>query len=364
MLRRLGVLGLFWLLAGCTEQVMLADLWDGGERDAPAGKDTSPASDADPRCGWYAPMAFTSRGAQLLVALDRSSVMQASFAGSTREKATIDALLAGMSSYQTRVKFGFEQFPADSADNNADCRSGCCAGSVRTKPGYNTMGSIRDALKCSDSGWPPCPPASYDSGSNAALDMIRNYYGGRSYDHDDHYVLMVTAAEPSCSSMSSNDACSKALDAANALGDLGARIVVLSVGYQPTVGSCLVRISKAGSPLAAPKDMSTLYVASSQDGLASFTRELFAAVAETACTMDSNDPAPSWAQLIVSIDNSPPLPQLDGGSGNGWSFANSARTTIRLTGTACQQYLSTANSTVYAGYTCSKCGGSTACPWL
>jgi hypothetical protein len=363
VLRPVGWFALPWLLAGCTEQVVLDDsIMDASAPEVPASRDVAAGPGIDPRCVGYAGMTFSPRAARLIISLDRSSTMQGSFAGTTREKATIDALSPMLEKYQYRVKFGYEQFPADSADVYADCRSNCCAGPVRVPPQYRAAEPIRAAFKCGETGWNPCPAASYDSASNAALEQVRNFYYSQS-DRNDRYVLLVTAAEPSCATLSGSEACAKALDAADGLGNLGAQIMVLSVGYQPPPGSCLGRISRAGSSLPASANLATLHVATQQDSLNDYVRDLSSSLAETACTLDAFEPPPAWAQVIVSIDRLE-IPQVDSSTGNGWSFANSARTTIRLSGTACRQYLTSPTSGVFVGYYCSKCGGSNACPRL
>jgi hypothetical protein len=113
-----------------------------------------------------------------------------------------------------------------------------------------------------------------------------------------------------------------------------------------------------------PANAKTLYTPPSVYDLNNDVNELFAAVAETSCTFDSNIVPPSWAQLVVSVGNPPTaILQVDSTDQNGWSFANSAHTAITFSGSACDQYANSKYTTFSVGYTCSTCGGSNACPW-
>jgi hypothetical protein len=353
-------------LTGCTQDVMLVDVWDGGARDGYGNKDTPPWSNGDAGCWTMWPwMTFTPRAAQVIVALDRSTAMQASFAGTTRIAAVESALISTISTYQGRVKFGFEQFPADSADKYADCqRNSCCAGSVRVDPQLNNLKSISGFVQCSDPYYTPCPTPSYDSSSNAALAKVRDHFRAHTaQSDDDRYVLLITSSEPACSGLpASSDACDDATAAANDLGGMGVRVVVLTVGYQPGPGSCLKHLSETGSSLALPRNVSALYTPSTQSALASALNQFVAAVAETSCTQDSWDPPPpEGAAMTVSIDRTQ-LPEVDSTNDDGWSFANSAGTTITLSGNACQQWISSPSSKLYVNYACSSCAGPSACP--
>ncbi len=365
MLRRAAVLGLAVLLAGCTDEIVLPDMPDAGQRDATAGRDTPPPGDVwcYPSWAW---LSYQPRVAQVLIVFDRSSAMQTAFGGTTRQEAAEAALLDAIAEYQGRVKFGFEQFPADSADKSyGECqRNSCCASSVKVSPQYNSKSSISGPLDCGGYGF-PCPLPTDETAAHAALLKVRDHYRARS-SNDDRYVLLVTASEPYCSTLtsSSGDVCEQALSAANDLGDLGVRVVVLSVGYQPTDTSCLVRISNTGSKLPVPSGMKTLYTPSGMSGLYGDIASLARAAAKTACAMESNDtPPPEDASVQISVGTSG-IEQVSSTSESGWSFANSSRTSITLSGSACDLFIGSPSYRVSAGYSCSPCGGSPACPWL
>jgi hypothetical protein len=369
VLRHVAGFGIALALAGCTEQVFLDDVRDGGSPDLGVVKDASlfPASDAF--CGdIYLQLHYWTRAAQLVIMLDRSSAMQTSFGGGTRESNAEQALFDAIGQYQFKIKFGFEQFPPDSTDtSSADCqRSACCAGSMEVLPNFNALPSISGLLQCSGTPSSTCPSASDDSASYAALEQIRdwNYKSKNNPSNDDRYLLLVTASEPSCSALAnSKDACSRALSAASDLGNSSFRVVVLSVGYQPDSGSCLVRISQTGSSLSMPANTSTLYKPSSVYALNDNVNELFAAVAKTSCTFDWTDVPPSGAELVVSTGPNTTVPQVDSTDKDGWSFANPSHTSITFSGTWCDNYVNSQLSKISVGYYCSTCGGSNACPW-
>jgi hypothetical protein len=366
VLRRAAVLVFATLLAGCTQDIVLQDLPDASDRDAGTKKDTAASGGDDAWCapGWQW-LGYEPRVAQLLLAFDRSAGMQTAFGGTTRAEAAESVLMDAINKYQAKVLFGFEQFPADSTDPSyGECqRNGCCAGSVKVKPNWNAASSISGPLQCGDFGF-PCPYPSYETASHAALQKIRDFYEARVplKEENDHYVLLVTGSEPYCSSLpASNDACEQALDAANELGELGVRLVVLSVGYQPTSNSCLVRLSDTGSKLSVPVGMKTLYTPSGVSSLNAAITEIALTVAKTTCTMEFSDTPPDDATLVISVGQTL-IPQVDSTSQNGWSFANSAHTRIILSGSACDLFVYSREAQFSAGYSCSRCGGSPPCP--
>jgi hypothetical protein len=230
---------------------------------------------------------------------------------------------------------------------------------VRVKPNWNTGQSISDFLQCGGFGF-PCPYPSYETASHTALQKVRDFYKERLplEEDNDHYVLLVTSSEPYCNS----DACEQALDAADDLGEIGVRDLVLSVGYQPTASSCLSRLSQTGSKLPIPSGLKTLYTPASIGNLNTAVAEIALALAKTTCTMESSDtPPPYDAQVKISVGRTS-VPRVDGLTQSGWSFANAERTRIVLSGASCELFVYSWEDPVSAGYSCSKCGGSPACP--
>jgi hypothetical protein len=330
MFRDAGAVGLVLALAGCTYPIVLDDVHDAGVADAFVPKDAQ--SDSDASCAEkYTLLKFVPQPAQLLIVVDRSSDMQRSFDSTTREAAAQDALASAVDAFAGKIKFGFEQFPAD--PTVSQCTQGsCCAGSV-IDPAIDNASTMKSSILCSDPKDLSCSVASTDSPSDAALAKVRDYYKANPTT-DDLYILLVTSSEPSCAG---EDQCSSARSAANDLGDENVRIIVLSVDYQPDSWSCLYQIGRRGW---SPRASQLLYSANSTSDLSSYLSEIFSAVARSACTLnsDSGIVPPGQAQLLVWLGKTP-VSQTDWNNQDGWS-ATPNQTTITLSGSACDNYLS------------------------
>jgi hypothetical protein len=352
MLRRAAAFGLALLLSGCTDQVLINDAWDAGAPDL-APTDLPPAPDlprsrdaqwhppegVDASCSKYQRLAYTTRSPQLVLLLDRSQSMQAAFGNTTREAAARSALLAAVSTYQARVKFGFAQFPADSNDKSySECQRGyCCAGPVDVQPQTNNYTAMSGAIQCSSS---PCPTPSADSPSNAALLQAKEYFKSKSEWWYTRFVLLLTASEPDCAVASGGDTCDSAVAAARELGNIGVGVGVISVDYQPGPNSCLTQISQSGETFLQAYSPRTV------NALTDAVDDLVLTVAKIACTVDLDTAPPAQVTPIVSLDKDP----IAEDEQNGWSYANYAHTSITLAGAACEKYLRPPASTLYVGY--------------
>jgi hypothetical protein len=340
--------GLVLLLGACVDQVMLYDLPDAGGADATvSGKDAAFPPPGDAYCDpWYESLNYTTRTAQLMILLDRSLAMQASFGGTTIARAAQDALLSAVQKYQGNIEFGFVQFPAASSDKTyADCARGfCCAGSVAVYPQTDDYSLMSGAIQCT--GPFPCPPPTEESHASAALAVVRDTFSKFSSSRNDpRYVLLVTASEPSCANPDGGDACYSALNVASDLGDMKVGLAVLAVDFQPGPNSCLAKLS------------SQSYTPTSVGALNGNVDDFVSSVARSACTLDLEGAPPSQIQPTVSLGMSP----VEEDKQNGWSFANYARTSITLSGRACDDFLRPSSGPLYVGYFCSTCGGSNSC---
>ena len=346
MVWRAGGIGLALALAGCTQQIVLQDVQDGG----PEASDTIVPKDAGPGPdGLCGPLKNTSRlnyelqPDEIFILLDRSLSMQMYFGGSTREAVSQTALAYAVWQYQARIKFGFEEFPADTLEY--PCSAGtCCAAPIASGsgPSLNNYTGMSYDLQCGDSHGSGCPATGTSSPSYAALAQVRQYYKTKdkqSSPANNRYVLLVTSTEPSCAA-ESHDICSLARSAASDLGDAGVKIVVLSVDYQPDPNSCLSQISLKGSTLQLPTNTKALYPVYNASELSDALTEFFSAVAKTSCTMVSREAprTPDPAQLTVSVGNHLIQP-IDGNSKDGWSFGDPNGTSITFSGSACDDWV-------------------------
>jgi len=80
------VLGFVALAVGCTQEIVIQDMPDAGNRDAAGVKDAWFGDDAWCAQEWE-PLDYEPRIAQLVVVLDRSLAMQTAFGGTTRTEA-------------------------------------------------------------------------------------------------------------------------------------------------------------------------------------------------------------------------------------------------------------------------------------
>ena len=366
MRRRAAWVGLLVALGGCTEQVVLHDVVDADVADgAPPAVDSGENRDRyrwemDAGCSSF-PITLLPQSAQLMILLDRSSAMQGDFPGSSsRQSAVQDALLASIDTYQSRIKFGFEEFPGDPGRKSNNCmHQSCCAGAVSVPPGLNQGPLMSGALQCSEQQ--VCQFSSSDSPSYDALSKVRDYYRSRSgFDTDDRYVLLVTASDPSCSSESGTmDSCGMATNAATDLGNMGVTVVVFSVGYQPDSNpkSCLSSLSKVGSSNATmPGNAPRLYAPTSFATLSKDISDLFDAIAKANCTFSTNNPGPEGVLPKVWVG----FTQVQQGGPDGWSFNDPGHTQIALSGSACDLYLSQVGAKVTV-YWCSTCSSPGVC---
>jgi len=333
MFRRAGAIGFALALAGCVgvDRIVLDDVHVDGSADAIVPKDAAPDSDAT--CNQSStPLPFKPQTPQLLILLDRSSDMQSSFDGTTREAAVQDALVGAIKTFQGKIKLGFEQFPVDPAVSPCAPNS-CCADKV-VDPALNNATTMEIDIGCTDPNNTSCSVASTDSPSYAALEQARDYYKAEPATTDEQDILLVTSSEPSCAGAADNP-CSSALSAANDLGNLSVRIFVLSVDYQPPPWSCLSQFPRGGS---SPHD-SLMYTANDSSSLGTKLNTIFSKVAQAACTLNlSSVDVPPQAGLQVSMGKDS-VPQLGWTGGQDGYWANNNNTSITLSGSACNDYL-------------------------
>jgi hypothetical protein len=355
---------------GCTDRVVIDDVWDASEPapdvapERPAIPDAEP--DQGPRgrfdsgCLVTRPVWFRSQAADLMMFLDRSSNMQGNFAGSYSKMTAIQsALYDTIGAYQSHIKFGFAQFPDP---GNACAHSSCCVGKQPpVQPQYNALKAILDALKCNDSQ--DCLASTADSPSHEALSAVQRGGYFSSPPGQSQYVLLIAAAEPSCGR---DDFCPTAVSAATTLGNMDIPVVVLTVGYQPDPNtSCLVRISKVGNRTGIA---GSLYAPTSTTSLKENLSTLFGAIARSSCTLATTDPIPEGAELSVTLGNTA-VPQTDCNASSGWCFAPNVafHGEVMLLGSTCDQYLQMPQaSDIRAVYYCDACSDSGSCmlpPW-
>jgi hypothetical protein len=378
MLRRVACAALpLFAMVGCTDTVLVDDVWDASIapvdaaavafQDAASHNDRQPWGEPDGACGQRLKKpVFVPEFPEIMLVLDRSSNMQASFAGSSSKQAAVQSALSeAIADVQSRVWFGLELFPGDAntfgRPGGGGCaHSTCCAGEPTVEPQPSASGAISGLLTCNEQSG--CDSNSSDSPSHKALEQVQTYLLGRSrypWSQDQSvYVVLITATEPSCGSDSSGvDICGSARAQARSLGNADIPVVVVSVGYQAdsNPNSCLAQISKQGTVTPIPGD-TRLFVPMSLGGLKDNISTLFGAIARKSCTLSTYDVIPGYATPTVTV-NDTTIPQDES---DGWSF-NSSRSQIKLSGAACDLYLKSPSGNLLVTYTCSICPGANAC---
>lgn len=363
MLRHIACVGLLVTLGGCRDTVLLHDGMDAAVEptivpDAGSQPDEMVPWKA-PGCSeaWKTPW-FSPQLQEIIIALDRSSSMQASFPGSSsRQSAVQSALNDAIGTYQSRVKFGIALFPGDASSGSGGCyHNSCCAGQP-SWPSIYAQDSISDLLCSEEQG---CLADSSDSPSHKALDQIRDFIDYRSdrgwLDPGMQSVLLITPSEPSCGGEHGDGDPCPAKTAAAQLANLDIPIVIVTVGYDPRSNqdSCLVQLSKIGAP--GPDRLNT---PSSSSALKDTLANLFKAAAKKSCTFTTREVIPDFATLTVTLNSSTIIPK-DGPEG--WSFDGPDRSRIKLSDKACDQFATSPTATVTVSYTCSTCDGPNACP--
>ncbi len=345
MFRRAASLGLAFALGGCTETVLIRDVWDSGSKEATIDATIVSAGIDSGSC----PIS-TYQGSlpiqhtQLWILLDRSSSMQSSFDTTTRQAAVQTALNTTIPQYEGSVDFGFEQFPAGPNDGSNCPSNRCCAGSP-TPPTPSNWFDVKTLIECDGPQSPACDSPSQDSPSYAALAQLDDYFNkSGKIKATTGYILLVTSSDPSCAADSSN-LCSQALNAVEDLANsFSMRTLVLNVGSPATSsGSCLAQISRKGSGLSAHSGPSgqSLYTANSQADLKKAIDEIVSPIAQGACTVDLTH-ITITNQVAVSFDNgnngnSPVQPHDPGNpAANGWTMS-ADETSITFAGSACAQ---------------------------
>jgi hypothetical protein len=200
----------------------------------------------------------TLMSAGVILAVDRSSAMLKTFDTTSRQNAALMGLRTVVTNYQNVVRFGYVEFPAiPSACGTSGGPGGgdCCAGDVTPPRPMNYYPAFDQALdQCGDQASGSCLNAERPIADTLA--RCRQKFmdiGGFGEEGRNHWVLLITGGEPTCSS-GGGDPCVAASDEASRLvNDLGARTTVIALGSELTSSSCLNMVASSGfSTLGGP----------------------------------------------------------------------------------------------------------------
>lgn len=284
---------------------------------------------------------YTQRPPNVIVALDRSSSMNAPFGATTEVKAALAALDEVSARYQASVRFGFVEFPGvvSTAYCSDDYR--CCAG--RVTPPFSDYLAFQFAAHACDQPSFSCATTSEERPTTEALRACFDVYAQSGSLKGNRYVLLVTDGAPTCGGGAGG--CSAATMVGNLREALVMTVVVVLGGV--TNNECLRTMAFAGG---ADTGVSPYYhSAISPETLTTTVSKIVGTIAEDACRLELRNPVTDPDQVSLFLDNA----RIVRGGPNGWDFADKDRSWIMLQGAACEQ-LHAAPSGALAAYRCSE----------
>jgi hypothetical protein len=310
------------------------------QSDAPNGRDAMWPPFPDASC--FPRYLHPQPPPEILIELDRSTNMQATFSSYTRMTAVQNALTNEIGVYQNSVKFGYEEFPsAEGGPPSGQC-SNCCAGAVTLWPTTGASAWMNNTINCID-GRSNCKGTSTDSPSHYALQVASDFFNMSQMGQSDadQYVMLFTSSEPSCSGQDAATVCQAARNAISGLANNHVQVYVFSVGYPPDKTGCLSDLTKVGS-------MTTLVTVNDYSDLSGRLDGILHTAAASACTMTLDGP-PTNSKLDVYIG--PTLVPPDG-----WTYTPGARNAITLNSTYCSQYVAAVTNDKFGVASYSTCG--------
>jgi Mg-chelatase subunit ChlD len=280
-------------------------------------------------------MPIAPQPADVLVLLDRSSSMETAFGSGSRYQAVSAVLSDLVTAFQYHVRFGYMEMPG--RDGCGEQAQNCCVSPPRVELELGNAQAMTSALAGA------APLGGGSTPMAAALLAARLHYGVFGGSVGNRYVLMATDGVPGCTlsgalsngSASVSPACVDAKDQVDALVQSGVKVIVLSLGPNPTTSpddDCLEVLAQAGG---APRtqDGPGYYSAADPNALATAIEQIFGAFGTPSCYLA----VPAQA----GKDRPPVSVYLDGqeipnSAANGWTWVDSSGQ-IAITGAYCKQ---------------------------
>lgn len=268
----------------------------------------------------------------VLVLLDRSSTMSVALGSGSRYQAVVGVLTDLVTAYQAHVRFGYMEMPGRSG-----CETqvpACCVSPPSVPVALGNASAMISAFNQS-------APLSGATPTAAALFVAGRYYVSNKDYVTNRYVLLATDGVPSCTSLGaltrggsdSSAACTDAKAQVEALGSVGVKVLVLSVGPDSAAdeedSDCLEALAKAGGA-APPRGKHSYYTTEDPAQLQEALEQIFGVVAEPSCLLS-----------IPEVDREAPVRVLLDGQEipydavDGWGWSDSS--TVQVTGAYCKQ---------------------------
>jgi hypothetical protein len=316
-------------LAGCQQTVVFEQPGvDGGGQDVGG----TGVPDALGFCsnGQTAPqMLFVGiESIDVIIALDRSSFMNAPFGSSTALDAAEQALSDMVKTYQNVVQFGSILFPGSTlgcSDSN-----GCC---VTQEPSFPTImgysGFIKTDLTFCDDPAHACADTAARP-TAAVLDASQRFFATNQVSDPSRYVLLVTNGPPGCAGNGGVSACQDAVNAVSRLNNNNSFVNTALVGLNyPSTDNCLGQMAqRAGNQFMNP------YYVSNPTDLSSALTSIGNVIAKNACHLNVGVAVNDFNAHVIVWQNGAPVPQNDSNN-DGWTVDKNNPYQINLHGNAC-----------------------------
>lgn len=318
-----------------------------------------------PQCLVSVPLPQANQTADVLVLFDRSGSMSGAFGNGTRYSIEAAILKDLIATYQDKLRFGFQAFPA-----KGPCPEGyvvgCCAAAPSVSVDLNTANEIAAAIDGAS-------PVSGNTPTAQALRLAREHYVANDRGADEsRYVILSTDGRPSCAISGAlaepflydvdgnrtGGACWDALVEMEALVSLGVKVVVLGIGLQPDQDpggggqtSCLEELALAGrAPRAGPGP--SYYPAADPQMLEKALQTIFGGITPPSCLLQLDRAPPTVGDVSVFMDGR----EIPRNRVQGWEFDSIDDTRyIRVYGEYCRRLERFQVATVEVRHGCPPC---------
>lgn len=249
----------------------------------------------------------------MLMLFDRSGSMSAAFGTSTRFEVAKLLLSDVLAAYQTRINFGFQQFPRPSGCGPDEGAAACCVDPPLVPVGVEGASAIAQALAAA-------APVDGHTPTAQALALAKAYFATRGDGVKERYVLLSTDGQPSCradgmlgrevirSGQRIEGPCVDALAAVDELRGLGVKVIVLGIGSDLVMGeqgapSCLEAMARAGGVAREGGGGPAFFSATNPRELERALQRIFGAVIQPSCVISMSRAAPDSNNVAVFFDD-------------------------------------------------------------
>jgi hypothetical protein len=259
-------------------------------------------------------LSVAPRTPDVIISVDRSSAMQAWWGAQSRLEAVEQQVHNLVQQYDKAVRFGYEEFPGISTSGMCANGQGCCAGSV-TPPGQRSRNAIDNVLHACDGGGASCSlPGRPVADALQKINKTYTSFGGVAPPHS-RYVVLVLGGDPTCAEQSGTgdpamSACDEAKLEVQKLNALGIFTIVVGVGDEAGMASCLKDLALAGG-LTAVRQAAT--PSALQDTL---TNNVIVPMAQESCHLDVLQPPVDAKNVSLFLDND----LVPSDPADGWDF--------------------------------------------